>query len=382
MPVALAAALLILLNPLGIDLYLPALPEMTAQLGSSATASLGAFVLGLGLGQLGFGPLSDRIGRRPVVLIGLLGYTMASFAAAIAHSAAELLLWRVVHGLAASATAVCAFSMIRDHYRGQDVARYYTLLNGALNLVPTLAPLLGALLIARWGWRSTLLALAVLALILLPVMLLGQRETAPQLRTEAGGSWRSVLATPGLLRYGACCCGALALIMAYVTLAPGILIAEAGLSPQDFALLFGVNAIVILLASLLATRLLPRVGAARLVATGLWLWLLAGALWLALPASVQGFQLPLAVASVGFSLVMGPANGLAMQGFSRDAGKGAALLGCAQMLSAATLSMVVGLLPWTARSVLGGVAIALGLACLWTVSRHPQAATRLARSNA
>lgn len=360
------AILLILFNPLGIDLYLPALPQLHNQFHADASASIGAFVFSLGLGQLLFGPLADRIGRRPVALGGLLVYAAASVLASRSGTLPGFMLARMLQGLGASASAVCAFTLIRDCYSGHAAARRYSLLNGTLSIVPALAPSLGGLLIRQYGWPSCFQLLAALALAAFAALAWRMPETRPAAppRAERIGS-AYLLRHPDLLRYGACSCAALGMILSYVTLAPGVLIARGGMDAAVFGLLFGANALLIMAASFASLRLIGRFSLQTLLHCGLSLMALAGLLLLALSGRGEAWHYmgPVAVLSVGFAFTLGPASSLAMAPFSHAAGRAAALLGCSQMLFAAALSAGLAALPVPGEWALAGAALLLSAGC-------------------
>ncbi|OHX21846.1 multidrug effflux MFS transporter [Chromobacterium sphagni] len=366
-PATAAAILLILFNPLGIDLYLAALPAMQRFFQADVSASISVFVFSLGLGQLLFGPLADRIGRRPVALGGLLLYALSAALASQCDSLPAFLALRALQGLGASASSVCAFTMIRDCFSGNAAAQRYSMLNGALNIVPALAPALGGLLTEHYGWQACFLFLALAALSTSAWLARLMPETLPpQRERQSGPGLGQMLRHPALWRYGACSSSALGLIISYVTLAPGVLIDRAGLSSATFGLLFGANALLIMASSLAGLQLISRFSQRRVLHAGLGLMLAAGALLLGL-AGQQGawhYMLPVAVLSVGFALTLGPAASMAMAPFAESAGRAAAILGCAQMLFAAALSALLAALPLSGERALGSAVIALSLLCL------------------
>ncbi len=366
----LSAMLLILLNPLGIDLYLPAMPDMARHFGADIQLTLSAFVLSIGPGQLLFGPLSDRIGRRPVALFGIVLYGLAAWLIRSTDSLTLIILLRLIQGLGASATSVTAFSAIRDLFDGDEAARRYSLLNGALNIVPSAAPLAGAAMVQVWGWPSTFSALALTAALIGLALACLMPETARHRaeHSETGQpGFAAILRDADFLRYGACCAASLMIIISYVTLAPEVMIDGAGLSPMAFSLYFAANAVILILASLVAARRIPARGRRRVLAEGLWLMLAGGVLMLSVSdqSGAWHYMLPVAVVSTGFAMTMGPANGLAMTAFSRGAGRAAAALGCLQMISAALFSALLASLPGPAEIRLGTAIVVLALACLF-----------------
>ncbi|QND82380.1 Bcr/CflA family multidrug resistance transporter [Chromobacterium vaccinii] len=373
-PATAAAILLILFNPLGVDLYLAALPALQRHFLADVSASISVFVFCLGLGQLLFGPLADRAGRRPVALGGLLAYALGSALASLSDSMGSFMLARMLQGLGASASSVCAFTIIRDCFSGNAAAQRYSMLNGALNIVPALAPALGGVLTELYGWQSCFLFLAVSALAALALLARLMPETRPEcVESAAGPGFLQVLRHPALLRNGACSSTALGLIVSYVTLAPTVLIERGGLSAATFGLLFGANALLIMAASFIGLGLIGRLGPRRVLKTGLAIMLAAGALLPALAhqPGAWHYMLPIAVLSVGFAFTLGPAAGMAMAPFAESAGRAAALLGCAQMLFASALSALLAALPVAGELALGGAVIALSLGCLALQWRMP-----------
>lgn len=373
-----AARLLVLLSPLGIDLYLPALPAISQALGSQATLSLSIYLAALGLGQLVFGPLSDRVGRRRVALAGCVLFALSSVWLFFAGSLASLLGWRLVQGLAASAASVCAMAVVRDRYSGAEAAREYGVLGGVLNVVPFAAPLLGSVLLQWFDWRSGFALLAGLGAVVSLLLWWRMPETAPLKQAgEAGPApWRHGV----FLGFVLCCALSLAVILSYVTLAPRALMSEAGLSPMAFGAVFAANALLISGSCLAFARLAARIGALQVLLLALALLGFGGALLLALgtAGSVWSFMLPVAVISVAFGGITGPASSLAMQPFAQGSGQAAAWLGCLQMLVASVLSGGLSLLAWPVHAVLGSLAVGVALLCVAVVwglrQRHGVAA--------
>ncbi len=365
----LGAMLLILLNPLGIDLYLPAMPAMAQHFLHDVQLTLSAFVLSIGPGQLLFGPLSDRIGRRPVALAGVLLYGTAAALIPLAANLPVLIGLRLLQGLGASATSVVAFSVIRDVFDGDEAARRYSLLNGALNIVPSAAPLAGAVLVQAAGWQSTFAALAVIAALigLATLRLMPETRRPRTMADEIPLSFAQVLRDRHFQRYGSCCAAALMIIISYVTLAPEIMIDKAGLSPLAFSSYFAANALLLIAASLVVTRRIQRRGRHRVLTEGLVLMMAGGILMLLVSgfSAPWHYMLPVGVVSLGFALTLGPANGLAMTAFPHGAGRAAAVLGCVQMMSAALFSAMLASLPLAAEWRLGSAIVLLGGLCLW-----------------
>jgi MFS transporter, DHA1 family, multidrug resistance protein len=186
--VALALALLLGLQPVTTDLYLPALPQLTQALGASigaAQQTMAAVLLAFGLGQLILGPLADRVGRRPVLLAGLGLYTLAGLGAALAGSIEQLIAWRALQGLGMAAAVVCSRALLRDLYEPLEGARVMAWGMSGLGLIAIASPALGGALAAWAGWRAALLLVAAVGAAALAYVAWQVPETAPRLRPEA-----------------------------------------------------------------------------------------------------------------------------------------------------------------------------------------------------
>lgn len=172
--------LLVLLGPLGIDLYLPTIPDIARDLGSSESviqSTIALFILVLGLGQLISGPLVDRYGRKPIAILGIVLYIIGAGVAIAATTPVVFIASRLLQGVAVCCTSVVAFSCVRDRMNGTEAARAFGFLNGTLNIVPALAPLLGGLLAEAWGWRAPFWFLALYALVILVLIVVFTRNT-------------------------------------------------------------------------------------------------------------------------------------------------------------------------------------------------------------
>jgi DHA1 family bicyclomycin/chloramphenicol resistance-like MFS transporter len=258
-----------------IDLYLPAIPAIAAHFETSVghvQTSMAAFFLGMALGQLVLGPLSDRVGRRPPLLAGALLYTLASLFCMGAPSADALIAGRFAQALGACAGVVVARAVVRDRFDTVEGARLYSLLFLVLGVAPMLAPSLGALLLAAFGWQAIFAALAAFgALVGLAVLVgLPESRTAETARVAAGESplqsYRAVLADRRLL--GFVLAGAFngAALFAYVAASPGLFIGWFGQSAGDFGWIFALNAAGLIAASQANRWLLNRVSPAAIMA--------------------------------------------------------------------------------------------------------------------
>ena len=265
-------------GPLSLDMYLPGLPSLTRELGTSASAgqlTITGCMLGLGLGQLVAGPVSDTLGRRRPLLIGLAGYIAASLACAAAPSIAVLVVVRLIQGMAGGVGVVIARAVVRDLCEGAVAARMFSLLMAITGVAPVFAPLVGGQALAFTSWRGVFVILAVIGVPLLLVAVSGLPETLPVARRHGGGL-RPTLRTFGrLLRdrrfspYAFAFSLSFTAMFAYIAGSSFVLENIYGLSPQAFSVVFAVNSVGLIAMSQVGGRLVGRVGAARLLRRGL-----------------------------------------------------------------------------------------------------------------
>ncbi|MGP2450861.1 multidrug effflux MFS transporter [Pantoea stewartii subsp. indologenes] len=351
---------LVLLAPLGIDLYLPTLPQIAEGLSTPVTliqTTIPLFLLIMGLGQLVSGPLVDNYGRKPIALLGLTLYIAGSAIAATATSFPLFLLARVVQGCAVCCSAVVAFSGVRDRLSGDDAARAYGFLNGALNIVPALAPLLGGLLASAFDWRAPFWFLSTYAAVVMLMVIIWLPETRPADTLRVKGlpvnQYAAILRQPRFLAFAFANAGALGMVLTYVSLAPHILMTEGGLSPLAFSFAFGANGFWIMLVSVVVNKAIRKAGRPFCLAMGCLTMLLGAGLLLAgmtlLPDSLQShwalYMFPVAVAVAGLAFTVGPATSYALEPYQQQAGVASALQGFIQMAGGAAGSLLIVALP-------------------------------------
>ena len=372
-------------GPLSIDMYLPALPALGRDLRASAAQTqltLSACLLGLALGQLLAGPLSDALGRRRPLLVGVAAYTAASLLCVVAPSVGALILLRFVQGLAGAAGIVIARAIVRDLHAGLAAARYFSLLMLVNGMAPILAPILGGQLLRLTSWRGVFVALAVIGALLLLAVATGLRETLPRADRHTGGlpatlgTFRQLAADRLFAAYALSSGLAFAAMFAYISGSPFVLEGHYGVSPQLFSLIFAANALGLVAASGLNGRLVGRVPLRRLLLGGLAGTALGGmALLTAVlagtgPAGVLPSHF-VVVASQG--IVLPNATTLALSGHPRTAGSASALLGVLQYAIGAAAAPLVGLGGTATALPMGTVIAALGTTALATfalLGRH------------
>lgn len=365
-------------GPLSIDMYLPGLPALTGELGATASETqltLSACLLGLAVGQVLTGPLSDALGRRRPLLVGVAAYTLASLLCALAPSVGALVGLRFVQGFAGAAGIVVSRAIVRDLHSGLAMARFFSLLMLVSGLAPILAPLVGAQVMRFTSWRGVFVVLAAIGAVLFVAAGLGLRETLPQERRQTGGlgaTGRTFLRLLGDRSFVGCTLAggfAIGAMFAYIAGSPFVLQNVYAASPQTFSIVFGANALGLIAAGQVNGRLVGRVAPARLLSLGLAASATGGLLLLAAAASGAGglpavlAPLFLCVASLG--LVLPNTAALALSGQPPgQAGSASALLGLLQFVVGACVAPLVGLAGDRTALPMGLVMAALGLAAL------------------
>ena len=331
--------LLVLFSPLAIDIYLPALPQISQAFHvehALAQDTITWFLFAMGVGQLFAGPLADKLGRRTVALGGISIYALSALLAWGAQSIEWMLMARLLQGLGACATSVAAFATVRDIFGPEKSGRMISYLNGAICFIPALAPILGSWLTQQFGWRANFSFMALYALTVGTWLLINMKETNPSSEKQAVFKlerYWSVVKTPSFLFHASLCMLAMAVILAYVTSAPVVLMEGLGLSMNQFTFWFGVNAAINIVACMTAPKFMERFGTHTTLLVGIVTLLVAGGVMLALAgtATALEFMLPIFLSSVGFAWILGAAAGKALAPFGDKAGTAAALLGLFQM---------------------------------------------------
>ena len=343
-------------GPIAIDAYLPAFPSIAREFNASASSvqlTLTGLLAGLALGQVVVGPLSDALGRRRPLILGLLAYTAASIACTVAPSVEVLFALRVVQGLGAAAGVVIARAIVRDLFSGDDAARFFSLLVIVTAVSPIFAPVGGSFVLHLASWRAIFAILASAGAILCIAVLVGLRETLPQERRRPGGvadalrSYRRLLADRVFLGYALTFGMPFIGIFSYISGSSFVLQTVYGLSPQTYGLLFGLNGLGLVAASQVNRYLVGRIRSIRLLGIGLaglttGTVLLTGGI-LVRGLGVVGVVVPLAllVASVGF--ISPNATALALSAHPEMAGTGSAILGILQFGLGAAVAPMIGL---------------------------------------
>lgn len=379
----LVLGLLVALGPFTIDLYLPALPTITTELGTTSSAvqlTLTGTLAGLGFGQLVLGPLSDAFGRRGPLLAGTLIHVAASLACVFASDVVTLGVLRVLQGFGAAAASVVAIAVVRDLFEGLRAARMISRLILVIGASPVLAPTVGGELLQWTDWRGVFVALAVLGAGITALAALRLPETLPPERRQSGGvrgtarAYAALLGDRTFVMLVLVAALAMSALFAYVAGSTFVLQQQYGLSEQMFGVVFAVNSVAIIGASQVNVWLLNRWSPAQILVTSIALAVVASVVLLTVALAHVGGVVTLLVplfvvlAGVGFAGPNAPALGLSLHGES--AGTAAALLGAVQFGLGAVTAPLVGTLgndsiamAWVivGSLVLAGIVLVLGV---------------------
>ncbi len=353
--IVVSLALLLGLQPITTDLYLPALPALAADLGSPMTRTqltLSALMLSFGVAQMLLGPLADRLGRRPVLVGGLVLYAAASAGSAAAASIDALIAWRVVQGIGMAAAVVCARSMVRDLFEPHDGARVMSKGLTGLGLIALSSPVIGGLIADAWDWRMVFAASGSFAAITLAVILARLPETLRQPNPKAlqpgpmFGTWWRIARHPTFRAWAllvACTYGGL---FAYLAGSSFVYIEVLGLSRGAYGLVLGSGSVAYVCGTVWCRRWLPRFGLNGAVRRGA-AFTLAGGLMMAGLAlagvhSAWAIALPQLIYAFGHGIHQ-PCGQAAVTGpFPAHAGAAAALAGFALAIVAVAVGGWLG----------------------------------------
>ncbi|MFG2875978.1 Bcr/CflA family multidrug efflux MFS transporter [Streptomyces sp. NPDC048337] len=381
------------LPPLSMDMYLPALPEVTTALRSPAATvqlTLTACLAGMALGQLVIGPMSDKWGRRRPLLTGMIVYVLATAICALAPTAELLIAFRLLQGLAGAAAIVIARAVVRDLYDGVEMARFFSTLMLISGTAPIIAPLIGGQVLRFADWRGVFVILTAVGIVLTLMVWRGLAETLPPEHRHTGGVAAALRTMRGLLGdrvfTGYTLCGgfAFAVLFSYISASPFVVQEIYGASPQAFSLLFGVNSVGLIAVGQINGKLLVgRVSLDKALAVGLAVITLASVSLLLMSTGVFGkvglapIAAALFVLMSAMGLVLPNTNAQALMRTPHAAGSASALLGTSSFLIGAIASPLVGIAGEDTAVPMALVQVtcaALSVACFLLLCRpwHPR----------
>ena len=378
-------ALLTAIGPLSTDMYLSSLPDIGRQLNAGPAQvqlTLSVFLVGFAVGQIIYGPLSDRYGRRPVLIAALLLYTCACLICTFARSIEMLIAARALQAIGGSGAVVLARAVVRDLYSGARAGRELSLMGAIMALAPVVAPPVGGLLQTAFGWRANFfvalaggLVLAALVWWMLPETL---RHRAPERVSPASmlRVYRTIARHKGFLAHLGMIAASYAGLFAWISGSPFVLQDLYGVSPLGFGIAFALACLGFMTGASLATRLVTRIGLGRTMGFGA-LALASGGLLMTAAVALGIASVALLVASTaiylfGIGLVLPQAMAGALTPFPDRAGAASSLMGFVQQASAAVLGTIVGhLLGHSAWPIAVPMALMGCLTLLiWAISRN------------
>lgn len=365
---------LVAFGPLSLDMYLPALPLLSDDMQTSTSMvqlSLTACLVGLSVGQLFAGPISDVRGRRIPLLSGLLIYAVSSILCAVAPSIWTFVFLRFVQGLAGAAGIVIARAMVRDMYEGSEMTKFFALLMLVNGVAPIAAPIFGSQLLHFTTWEGVFVVLCLIGVIMFVVVMFGLPETLPLERRSKAGITHTLSTFGRLIKdrhfmgYAMSQGLITAAMFAYIAGSPFVLQEIYGVSPAMFSVVFAVNGLGIIIASQVTGRLAGKIKEKRLFVFGISLATVAGLILLTmilLKGSLLTLLVPLffVVSSVG--IVGATGFSLAMQKQSQAAGSASALQGLISFISGGIVAPLVGI-GGSTTAVPMGVVIAVSTIC-------------------
>jgi DHA1 family bicyclomycin/chloramphenicol resistance-like MFS transporter len=343
-------------GPLAIDFYLPAFPAMALAFGTDeqhVQLTLAAYFLGLSIGQLAYGPVADRFGRRIPLLIGVGLFTAASLLCAYAPNLDWLIGARFIQALGGCAGMVISRAVVSDKCDAVGSAKVFSQLMLVMGLAPILAPMLGGLLVNTTGWQSIFLALTGFSAVAGVAVALGLPESMPAHlpRQPLSGALRQygrLLKDPVYLGHALTGGIAIAGMFSYIAGSPFVIIKLYGIPAEHFGWFFGVNAAGFILVAQVNARLLAKRGPAFLLTRTVWIYLGAGLALLAVSAlrteQLWPLLIPLFVCIASLGCILPNASACAMNGQGARAGSASAMLGCLQFSVAAGAAALVGIL--------------------------------------
>lgn len=343
-------------GPLAIDFYLPGFPAIALAFGTDekhVQLTLASYFLGLSIGQLAYGPVADRFGRRVPLLAGVGLFTLASLACAFAPTLEWLIAARFVQALGGCAGMVLSRAIVSDKCDAVQSAKVFSQLMLVMGLAPILAPMLGGLLVNLYGWQSIFLVLTVFSAVCSLAVALGLPESMPAEHPRhplagALGQYRRLLADRIFLGHALTGGIAIAGMFAYIAGSPFVFIKLYGVPPEHYGWLFGANAAGFILVAQVNARILGKLGPALLLSRAVLVYLAAALVLLGIAGlhtqALWPLLIPLFICIASLGCIIPNASACAMNGQWARAGSASALLGCLQFSVAAGASALVGVL--------------------------------------
>jgi MFS transporter, DHA1 family, multidrug resistance protein len=342
-------------GPLSLDMYLPAFPDMTDDLATSASRiqlTLTACMIGLAIGQVFAGPLSDVLGRRIPLVVGLLSFAIFSILCMVAPNVEVLILLRFFQGMSGAAGIVLARAVVRDLYSGSALAQFFSMVMMINGMAPILAPIIGGQLLHFTTWHGVFLVLAGFSSVLLLAVLTWLPETLPRERRQTGGikpmldAFRVLLSDRLFIGYGLSAGLAFGAMFVYIAGSSFVIQNIYDVSPQAYSLMFGANALGIVTMAQINARLVRKAGPRRMMTVGVTQSAIGGLSLLSVVLLDVGLiailiSLFIVVSAIGF--IAPNTAALAMANYPDSAGSASALIGLLQFAIGGMVAPLAGI---------------------------------------
>ncbi len=372
---------LTMFSAMSTDMYLPSFPAAAQALGVHTVdmqLTLTSFLLGMGLGQVIYGPLSDRFGRKRPLIFGILLFIVASLVCANVTTLPALIAWRFVQAIGGSAGTVISRAMVRDRFTGLELARTMTAMGMVFAFAPAIAPSIGALIMNLGEWPWIFMALAAFGVYTLIGTVTLHESHAPEHRTDHGFvkaavTYVEILRNREFRLAVATMCAASMALFSFISSSPAVLMGGYGVARSTFGLLFGLNSLAMVVASQVNMRLLPRLGIQAMLRRATAVQVAASFLLLVLilvKAPLPAVLIALAMATGIVSILFGNSMTLALIPFGHRAGSATALSGLLQMATGGVVAALLSSIPGKPSVVMAGSILLAVVTAFILVRRH------------
>ncbi|MBP9722530.1 MAG: multidrug effflux MFS transporter [Gammaproteobacteria bacterium] len=347
---------LLLLVPLStsisfaMDIFIPSLTDITMDFNTTASTvqwTLSIFMFGVALGQLIIGPLADRFGKKRLTIISCIIFTLASLWCSLATSINMLIVARAVQSIGACGTYVLSYAIVRDCFEPKQSAKLYSQMTGISSIAPMIAPIIGGYLAYTTNtWRSSFFGLFVIGLLMLIISVLKLPETNfKHYNSNSEINLFTILFAKNFLPYALLAATCIVALFGFCCLSPRLLIEHLDVPKQNFGYYFGLNALVLITANLISSKLVNYFSLGYLVIASLVLISMGSIIMLLLslyyPLNILNFLIPMLIISAGVGLSVGPSAASAMRDYAHCSGSAAAVYGSLQFLIGGIVGTIV-----------------------------------------
>ncbi len=355
--------LLVTLSPLGIDLHLPALVEIKKYFGidsSLAQLSILVFVLSMGIGQLLFGFLSQSFGKRNIGYLGAIFFILGSIGVLITQNYDIVLGSRVLQGLGASALSVIAYATVNENYQKDEAAIIFSIQSGFLNVIPALAPIVGAILLSIYNWQLIFVFFVIYSIVVLYHF--HNHFNYPEISSSNNykKAIMQLLSDKQFLLFALICIYCLSFIMTYLNIAPILMMEYFQTSTLFFSICFGMNAAIISIMSFMLKHIITKFGATKCIFAGM-LFIIFASLGLSfIEVSIISFWTLIIIASIGFALSLGPAISFALANHQNHSSLASGILGFCYMSFSPIIAFLILFFAGINTHIFGMIFVLLG----------------------